>query len=137
MAHEKIFAELSDPTWSVPHPTDQPSGGDDIPPRESLPGGVIQWHDDNETVALATGDLALDGATDPDLPTFDLAGYLGEVHATPEEVERVNAAVKLAIDQAWQIGVATPRYVWFSRKNLNQWIRAIRRARTAAHGVDE
>lgn len=138
MPHERIYAELSDPTWHTVHPTDPKPDGDDIPVRDCHPGAVIQWHP-NGSVALATGDLALDGANEPDLPAVDLGKFLGQApdSDTAEMHAELTAYVEQAVRQAWQIGVGTPRYVWFSRENINHLIRIERRARTAAFGADE
>lgn len=138
MPYERIYASHSDPTWSVPHPTGPTPGGDPIPPRESMPGAIIQWRP-GTAVGIATGDLSIDGANEPDLPTLDLRDFLPEPHDsdTAARHQRLAEAISQCIDTAYQIGVATPRFVWFSRDNINQMIRNERRARNTAFGADE
>jgi hypothetical protein len=140
--HERIYAELSDPTWNSVHPTDPTPGGDDIPPRDCHPGAVIQWHP-NGSVALATGDLTLDGANEPELPAVNVLDFL----PVPDDYDpaaqsdplygTLSGAIEQAIAAAYQLGMGVPRYVWFSRENINHMIRIERRARTAAFGADE
>lgn len=140
MPHERIYAELSDPTWHTAHPTDPEPGGDPIPVRDCHPGAIIQWHP-HGAVSIATGDLALDGANEPDLPSVNVLDFLPAPDDHDHEADPLYAklveAIEQAIQSAYDLGIGVPRYVWFSRENINHKMRTLRRARNAAFGVDE
>lgn len=135
MPSQKVYAKTVESSWEAP-------AGD----HAAKPGFVVQFTD-GDYLAVAAGDLALDGGV-PDLPRVNVLDFLPlpanmppgpgfDAGVEDEPYPALAEAIQDAIDAAYLVGMSTPRYVRLSRREANEVIASVRRGRGYAFGADE